>query len=110
MKIEPGTRFSRALNAVVISLIERGAYKNKASVAAGLGVVKQRLTKLLNGTITAGSKTVAQLCSSLERAEAADLLSAYLLDEVETVTRRAEKTKTLTWGKDPLVIVSKAKS
>lgn len=110
MKIASGTRFPGALNAVVISLIERGTYKNKASVAVGLGVDKPRLTKLLNGTITAGSKTVAQLCSSLDRAEAADLLCAYLLDEVDTVTRLASEINALTWEKHALVVVGKAKS
>jgi plasmid maintenance system antidote protein VapI len=100
-------RFAKTLGAVCEALIERGVHPNKASVAKALGVDHPRLSKLLDGSVAVGAKTVAQLCSGLDRNAATDLLEAYLLDERDAVTRSARKKGRPIWGKDTLVKVER---
>jgi hypothetical protein len=105
-------RFPEALAAVVQSLIDDGAYPNKAATAIGLGIGHPRLSRLLTGTTLAGTKTVSTICSKINRAAASDLLLAYLQDEADTVIRAVRKSVTpppwSAWGPDTLVLVQKA--
>lgn len=87
------------------ALVSGGFAKNKASVAREVGLDKSRLSRLLAGKDVAGSKTVAHICSRLDRSAAADLLHAYLCDEAETVRRLAARKRGLTWSGELLVEV-----
>ena len=64
-----------------------------------------RLSRLLAGISTPGSKTLSRACSNLERNEASDLLIAYLLDEADTVMASVENSEKERWGSDTLVDV-----
>jgi|ERR1035438_3719352 hypothetical protein len=101
------TRFALALNALVRGVIDRGEHATVTSVAISLGIDKTRLSRLLSGGFIAGSKTVAQLCSRVSQTEAAILLEAYLLDEVDTVTRLAKRRGRPKWENETLVTVCK---
>lgn len=90
-------RFPKVLEALVASRIEARTYRNKASAARALGISHPRLASLLSGSVIAGSKTVAQICSKLDKMSASKLLQAYLLDERDTVIRTAKKTGKPKW-------------
>jgi hypothetical protein len=80
------------------------------SVAAVLGIDKTRLSRLMSGGVTAGSRTVAQICSRVGRSDATRLLKAYLLDEADTVIRLAKQRGRPKWGKGLMVVVIRVKA
>lgn len=102
------TRFTQALRALVADQLEKGYYANSASFAKDLRIGKPRLSRLLSGKDVPGTKTVAWICSKLDRPDAANLLQAFLLDEVETVTRLSAIKVKPSWAGEQLVVVSKA--
>ena len=104
------TRFARTLAELVPVLVDRSESASMTSVAADLGIDKTRLSRLLSGGVTAGSKTVAQICSRIGRSEAARLLEAYLLDEADTVIRLAKQRGRPKWGSEALVVVASVRT
>jgi hypothetical protein len=101
-------RFPAALDDLVQSLVDRGAFYDRGSVADFLGIKHPRLKRLLNGKNVAGARTVAKICSHLERRDASRLLEAYLRDEIELVTKLAKEQGADEWGSDKLVLVEMA--
>jgi len=97
--------FPRILNKLVEEWISDGRGKDRSAVADTLGIQLPRLIRLSNGTNIAGAKTVARICSHLERADASRLLEAYLKDEIASVTNLAGSKARGKWGADALVVV-----
>ena len=100
------SRFPGALEIAVLQLIKSGKCENFADAALFFDLGHPRLSRLLNGSAIAGSKTLARICSKLDRDLASDLLQAYLLDEADTVVRSARRSANVSWGPDTLVEVN----
>jgi hypothetical protein len=102
------TLFSKNLGSICRELLARRRYPHQAAIAKALGIDPPRLSNLLANNIPVGARTVALICVGLDRAAAAQLLQAYLLDEVAKVSRFATEIGIPVWGKDSLVEVLKA--
>ncbi len=99
--------FQTVLEELVREVMEQESYRNRGEAADHLGIAHPRLIRLLNGKNVAGARTVAMICSNLQRREASRLLEAYLLDEIETVTSLVLDKGGKGWGKDSLVVVGR---
>jgi hypothetical protein len=98
------TQFSHALNEICRRLLSEGPNRNQAAIAKSLGLDPPRLSRILANQIPVGARTVAIICSRLDRVSAASVLQAYLTDEIRKV-RRVQKELGLNteWGEQDLV-------
>jgi hypothetical protein len=98
------TIFSQVLGEICVRLVAEGWRTNQGAVAVALGLGPPRLSRILSNRIPVGARTVAIVCSNLDRASAASLMQAYLTDEIDKVREvQRELGVTAEWGEDDLV-------
>ena len=109
VKVE--TQFTRVLREICTRRATKGRLPNQAAAAKDLGLDPPRLSRILKSSMPIGARTVAIICSRLDRESAASLLQAYLTDEVAKVRQISEELSEelgcTVWREDELVRVLK---